>query len=268
MHDERHTFLKKVPVLLYHYVSPHGFNTVSPRLFEKHILCLKQAGYTGITFRQILNGDSLPEKSVVITFDDGYDEVFYHALPVLEKYGFRAVVFMLSGYIGKRNSWDLSLESSKIRHLNREELVELSHRGWEIAAHALSHRVLTGMKTDKARYEIEKSGRILEDLLHKPTYGFAYPFGRYNETIKTFVRESGYRYACSTLKRHQLPATDYELVRIPVYRTDGIRSIGKKLAYPEIPYGEYCKLKAISSFSRLTPLYQKMRERWGDVERE
>jgi peptidoglycan/xylan/chitin deacetylase (PgdA/CDA1 family) len=254
-------YLKRVPVLLYHHVNPHGFNTVSPRLFEKHIRFLKQTGYTGITFRQILKGELLPEKPVVITFDDGYDAVFYHALPILEKYGFRGVVFMLTGYIGKKNTWDLSLEPSDIRHLNREELVELSRREWEIAAHSMSHRVLTEIQELKARYEIEKSGRILEDLLQVPTLGFAYPFGRYNESIKAMVEESGYHYACGALKRHQLPASVYELVRIPVYRTDGTHSIGKKLAYPEIPYGEFCKLKAISSLSHLTPLYQKMRSK-------
>jgi len=261
MRDDKYIYLKRVPVLLYHHVSPHGFNTVSPGLFEKHISSLKQTGYTGITFRQILNGDALPEKPVVITFDDGYDAVFHHALPILEKYGFKAVVFMLSGYIGKKNTWDLSLEPSDIRHLSREELMELSCREWEVAAHALTHRVLTEMQMQKARYEIEKSGRILEDLLQVPTLGFAYPFGRYNESIKACVKESGYRYACGALKRHQLPASVYELVRIPVYRTDGTHSIGKKLAYPEIPYGEYFKLKAISSLSRFTPLYQKMRSK-------
>ncbi len=265
MITDRQTILKKVPVLLYHHVSPYGFNTVNPHLFEKHISYLKNTGYTGITFRQILNEESLPEKPVVITFDDGYAATFYHALPIIEKYGFGAVIFMLSGYIGKKNSWDLSLEPSRVRHLNGEELLELSGKGWEIAAHTLTHRALTHMTHEKARYEIEKSGSILEDILNVHTDGFAYPFGRFNPLVKEFVRQCGYRYACGALKRHQLPESSYELVRIPVYRTDGVHAIEKKLSYPDIPYGEYFKLKAISSLSRLTPLYQKMRGGEGET---
>ncbi|MDD5582902.1 MAG: polysaccharide deacetylase family protein [Candidatus Marinimicrobia bacterium] len=248
--------LKKVPVLLYHHVNPQGFNTVKPTLFETHIAHLKKRGYTGITFRRILTHDILPEKPVVITFDDGYDTIFCHALPILEKYAFKAVVFMLSGYIGKKNTWDLSLEPSGIRHLNQEELTELSKHGWEIAAHSLSHHPLTCMSLEQAKYEIEKSGAILEDLLNMPTDGFAYPFGRFNNSLKKIVQQSGYHYACGALKRHQLPETCYELVRIPVYRIDGIRTLEKKLSYPQIPYDEFLKLKAISSLSKLTPVYQ------------
>ncbi len=264
---DRQILLKKVPVLLYHHVSPHGFNTVPPRRFKTHLNYLWKEGYTAVTFRQILNGPPLPEKPVVITFDDGYAATYQHAFPLLEERGFKAVVFMLAGYIGKKNSWDLSLEPSKVRHLNENEIKELSRHDWEIAAHAMSHRALTHMNPLKARDEIEKSGKILEDILNIPTDGFAYPFGRFNETVKKWVRQSGYRYACGALKRHQLPASVYELVRIPVYRTDGISAIGKKLSYPEIPIEEYLKLKLISGLSALTPVYQKMKGRGDEGER-
>jgi len=255
---DRIILLKKVPVLLYHHIQPGGFNTVKPSLFEKHINFLKKEGYEGVTFRQILYNSKLPDKPVVITFDDGYEAIYRYALPILEKAGFKAVVFMLAGYVGKRNSWDLSLEPRSVRHLNSEELTDLNHKGWEIASHAMSHKPLTGMSPEKIQWEAERSGRLLEELLNVKTTGFAYPFGRYNSDVKDAVERAGYQYACGALKRHQLPESEYMLVRIPVYRFDSIRSIRKKLFYPEIPRLEYFKLKVISSLSRLTPLYQRL----------
>jgi peptidoglycan/xylan/chitin deacetylase (PgdA/CDA1 family) len=257
---DRQITLKQVPVLLYHHVSPHGFNTVTPRLFERHLDFLQNAGYTAITFRQILDETSLPDKPVVITFDDGYAAIHQYALPLLEKRVYKAVVFMLTGYIGKKNTWDLSLEPSGIRHLKKDELIDLSRYGWEIAAHTISHRILTKMPEKQVRREVEESAAILEDLLNIRTDGFAYPFGRYNERVQKAVIRAGYRYACGALKRHQLPSSVYELVRIPVYRIDGIHALEKKLSYPEIPCEEYIKLKLISGLSVLTPVYQKLKK--------
>lgn len=256
---DRNSLLKKVPVLLYHHIQPGGCNTVSPELFEKHMNYLKKEGYVGVTFRQILFDSNLPDKPVVITFDDGYEAIYRYALPILEKAGFMAVVFMLAGYIGKKNSWDLSLEPRSVRHLNWEELINLNRKGWEIASHAMSHKPLTVMTPEKIQWEIEMSGNLLEEFLNVKTTGFAYPFGRYNIAVKNAVKRAGYHYACGALKRHQLPESEFQLVRIPVYRFDSVHSIRRKLFYPEIPRLEYLKLKLISGLSRLTPLYQKLK---------
>lgn len=251
--------LKRVPVLLYHHIQPGGFNTVKPQLFERHISFLKKEGYTGVTFRQLLFDADLPDNPVVITFDDGYETIYRYALPILEKAGFNAVVFMLAGYMGKKNSWDLSLEPRSVRHLNAEELTGLNNKGWEIASHAMSHKPLTTLPIPELRWEVERSGQCLEELLNVKTTGFAYPFGRYNHAVREMVEQTGYHYACGALKRHQLPESEFQLVRIPVYRFDSIHSIRRKLFYPEIPRLEYLKLKLISGLSRLTPLYQKLK---------
>jgi len=258
---DRIDLLRKVPVLLYHHIQPGGFNTVNPILFERHISYLKEQGYTGVTFRQILFDSNLPDKPVVITFDDGYEAVYRFALPILEKAGFKAVIFMLAGYVGEKNSWDLSLEPRSIRHLNEQELTDLSLKGWEIASHTMSHRPLIALSKEELKREVEKSCERLEDILKSKPIGFAFPFGCHNAEVRKAIEQAGYLYACGALKRHQLPESEFQLVRIPVYRFDSVFAIRRKLLYPEIPRLEYYKLKMVSYLSRLTPVYQTLFKR-------
>src|SRR5690606_7189850 len=92
-----------VPVLMYHHVSPgDGMITVSPVNFEQHLLWLKRRGYSSLTSSQFadhLSGQPVPRKSVLITFDDGYLDNWVYAYPLLKKYGFTAMVFLVTSWI-------------------------------------------------------------------------------------------------------------------------------------------------------------------------
>lgn len=97
---------KSVPVLMYHHVSPNpGLVTVSPQTFEHQMAQLAGAGYTALTadrFLSFLKGESrVPEKSVLITFDDGYLDNYIHAFPILQRHGLHAVIFAVTGWIGE-----------------------------------------------------------------------------------------------------------------------------------------------------------------------
>lgn len=95
---------RSVPVLMYHHVSPSAdMITITPERFEEHVAWLARAGFTTLDaegLARFLAGEPVPERSVVLTFDDGYLDNWVHGHPVLSRYGMRAVLFIITGHIG------------------------------------------------------------------------------------------------------------------------------------------------------------------------
>jgi len=139
-------------------------------------------------FLQYRNG--LPERSMVITFDDGYRAVYDIAFPILKKYGFKGTLFIYTDIIGKSKNaitWD------ELRHLKAE--------GFEIGSHSVSHSDLTKMKKGETREgylkrikkELRLSKQILDKELKQDTIYMAYPFGNYNQGILYLSEQAGYK---------------------------------------------------------------------------
>ncbi|MEJ2538336.1 MAG: polysaccharide deacetylase family protein, partial [Calditrichia bacterium] len=150
---------QQIPILTYHKISKNrewGINTVSPKKFTEHLHFLKTENYTPINFRD-LSKNELPSNPVIITFDDGYESVFEHAYPALSEFGFTAVVFVITGYIGKWNKWDANLGGIRFRHLNRQQIQELATNNMEIGSHGISHRAFTRLSSDEAGRELLES---------------------------------------------------------------------------------------------------------------
>lgn len=189
----------RVPILMYHYIEhvedPNDhfrelMNT-HPELFEEQVKALKDNGYTFMTMKEvgdILDGvGTLPAKPVVLTFDDGYKDFLFDALPIMKKYQAKGTMYMISGFTDNPN------------HMTKAELEEIMSSGLvEVGAHTIHHQYLAGISEELATTEIAGSKMMLEFMLGVPIVSFAYPFGANDEQAARIVAEAGYTTAVTT----------------------------------------------------------------------
>ncbi len=239
-------------VLAYHDVSPYprlSGNWVPPCSFRNHVRFL-----TG-KFNRIdpLNLPfPLPEDGFLITFDDALEGVHRYAYPVMEDAGVKGIVFVVTGFIGRKNLWDAHFGIT-VRHMSRSAISELSKAGWLIGSHTVSHTALPRLSEDQLRYELEYSKKYLEDLTGKEVSAIAYPFNMYDLRTLNMAREVGYKwgFAGPSLKGG---FTSLNVPRIPVFLPD-ITLRHKVLNF-------WTAVDILTTLpARLTPLYMGLRER-------
>jgi peptidoglycan/xylan/chitin deacetylase (PgdA/CDA1 family) len=201
----------KVPILMYHHVADTDETarySVSLQEFEKQISSLRSWGYTAIPIsllaQAIEQGADLPLRPVVITFDDGYRDVYQNALPVMERYGYTATVYVIVKQIGVGG------------YMNTKHLKELVARGWEVGSHSETHSNLRKTKT-KLDDEIFNSRLALEELLSTPVLSFSYPYGSATPALLKLVQQAGYRsgVGVGSTSRHT-PKSKFYLSRLEV----------------------------------------------------
>lgn len=171
--------IKGLPVLLYHKVSPTHEDslTIKPAALEKQLQYLRARGYQTVSLREVIafqeNRGRLPEKPVMISFDDGFVNTLELACPLLKKYEYKAVFFIPSSGIGKTNFWDKTGEPL----MSAEQLKSLDPGLIEIALHSLDHGNYKHMALEQIKADISKSIEVLDQsgIVHSP--GFAYPYG-------------------------------------------------------------------------------------------
>jgi peptidoglycan/xylan/chitin deacetylase (PgdA/CDA1 family) len=187
-------------ILMYHMVrdqiSRNKYNSlrVSPAVFEKQIKFLHDNGWKSYTMSEAIeNRENLPNKSVIVTFDDGYSDNFINAFPILKKYNFKATIYL----INNRRDCGLKYEPK----LSDNDVIELVESGLiEIGAHTLTHINLSRTSDDESKKEICLSRKLIEKEFNIACKSFAYPFGRYKTNDKKFVFECGYTNAVTTQK--------------------------------------------------------------------
>jgi len=198
-----------VPILLYHQIGYSAIKDnpyyVSPEQFEQQMFLLYVWGYRTITVQQlaiaILNGAELPVKPIVLTFDDGNDNAYTRALPVMQKYNFIGTAYIVYNYVGATN------------YMNKAQIRELYEADWEIGSHSISHIDLT-KRLDRQEDEIIESKRKLQLLLDVPINTFAYPFGTYDNLSLYYMDFSGYLAAVGLgPDMHQGPGNIFYLYR-------------------------------------------------------
>lgn len=192
-------YAKVLPILMYHVVGParpgtYPELTVSPGKFKKQVRWLKLHGYETISTSDwqawCLEGKPLPEKPVLLTFDDAYADLVEHAFPVLKDNGYKATVFVVTGEIGGSNTWDCKAGSTAIRCMNSDEIRQWSEQGIEFGAHTHTHRDLTTLPASGLESEIARSSGDLADILGVVPKSLAYPFGMYNEAVHRCVKKT------------------------------------------------------------------------------
>jgi peptidoglycan/xylan/chitin deacetylase (PgdA/CDA1 family) len=207
-----------VPIALYHQVvdTPVGYRIgghVTPEAFRKQMHRLAQRGYRGISIREYVEQqrDSQPslQKVVGITFDDGQEDVYTNAFPILRELGFSATIFVVTGYLSqekwfdpKTGAWSDDQPHRRAlfyRFMNLEQVREMHVAGLEFGAHTCTHPRLTDLPLREARSEVEASKATLEQALGKPVQTFCYPFGKFNREVRQIVIEAGFQAACCTI---------------------------------------------------------------------
>ena len=176
-----------LPILLYHRIDTSPDNSryyVTPERFEEEMKLLHDWGYTTITLdmlsRAIIDGADLPPRPMIITFDDGHMNNYTTAFPIMQKYGFTGVLYVVGTYIGAD------------QYLNADQIKEMAVAGWEVGSHSMRHLDLLALDRTEQKYEIFESREYLEEKLGIPIQSFAYPFGNSNVDIVDLVRAAGY----------------------------------------------------------------------------
>lgn len=167
-----------------------------------HVLTLDEAAAR-------LRGErALPRRAVVLTFDDGYENFYTHAFPVLARYRFPAVVYVLSGLVGQTARWYARDGREPPRLLARDQIRELRRAGIEIGSHGVAHVRLAEATPEEAREELTRSKAELEDLLGEEVRHFCYPYGSHNPAVVEAARAAGYATAVTNVRRAARPGDD------------------------------------------------------------
>jgi peptidoglycan/xylan/chitin deacetylase (PgdA/CDA1 family) len=197
-------------------------------------------------------------REVLLTFDDGYQELFHLVLPGLEERGVPFHVFLVTDYVGRDNSWDLSLGRRPFRHLDWFAIEEMASRGVTFGSHGASHKDLTRLSDEDVRSELERSKNEIEGRLGAVVRTVSYPFGRYDPGVIRAVRDAGYEAGFSLYPSHSNSTFDpCAIRRNGVYIIDPVRLIETKLEPGPLYWLEEMKCRAINAVAVLTPLLKR-----------
>ncbi|MBK9944162.1 MAG: polysaccharide deacetylase family protein [Kouleothrix sp.] len=186
------------PILMYHYIrwvdaaaDPMGYNlSITPAEFEQQIAWLQQQGYHSVTMataQGCVRGEgACPPRAIALTFDDGYEDAYTNALPILQRYGMVGTFYIVNSLVGQPGymTWD--------------QLAVLRDAGMELGAHSVSHLNLTTLDQATAAAEIGQSKTDLESRLGISVSSFCYPAGFYDATTEVLVQAAGYSNATTT----------------------------------------------------------------------
>ncbi|MHB8589556.1 MAG: polysaccharide deacetylase family protein [Candidatus Dormibacteraceae bacterium] len=188
----------RVPILMYHYIrvnpDPHdrlGFAlSVTPSDFAAQMDWLARNGYHPISTEDLylyLSGaHALPSRPIVLSFDDGYADFFTTTLPILRSHDFKAVSYIVSGFVGQP------------RYMSAAQVVEADRSGVEIGSHTVDHVNLATQSPGALHYQLTASKQALEQLLGHPVLSFCYPSGRFDSSVVSAVAAAGYHDATTT----------------------------------------------------------------------
>ncbi len=204
-----------VPILMYHSVSDtpapsiHALS-VRPRAFAAQLDYLRQHGFTGLTFGELCTHrraeKPLPERPIVLTFDDGYADFIEEALPMLTEHGFPATVFVTTGWSDDAGVYAAGTPPDRM--LSWAQLAELSAAGVEIGAHSHSHAQLDQISERRLRAELADPKHLLEDRLGHAISSLAYPYGYSSKRVREASREVGYLQAAAVANVTAAPTCD------------------------------------------------------------
>jgi peptidoglycan/xylan/chitin deacetylase (PgdA/CDA1 family) len=199
-----------VPILAYHQVGDiDDLYSIPASQFEEQMTYLASNGYHTISLEDLFNfydgQGKLPDKPVIITFDDGYEDNYLTALPILEKYNMSATVFIVPNLIATPD------------YLSWQQVTQMQRRHIEIGSHTMSHIAMDEISEEQQWREASESKRILEQHVGKPIRFFAYPFGQFTTTTEQILQAAGYQGACAGMPGLNDKTTDaYAMKRINV----------------------------------------------------
>jgi peptidoglycan/xylan/chitin deacetylase (PgdA/CDA1 family) len=219
-------------ILMYHRVTdahPESRLCVRTAAFEAQMRQLHAQGWRTVSFADAVacaqGAAPLPERAVVLTFDDGYADNFEHARPILARCGFHGIFFIPTGSV------EGPAAEAADRRMSWEQVRTLRAEGHEIGAHSVTHRKLTLLPPAERAREIQECKRVLEARLTDRVEFFCYPAGHSDDAVKAAVRAAGYRGACTVEPGATRPGADpLALPRTEISGFDTLEDFDKKLA--------------------------------------
>lgn len=207
----------KIPILMYHYIEPQPLVatqvrrglTITPKEFLAQMNWLKDNGYETMTlselYKSFFEDLTLPKNPIILTFDDGYDDIFTYAAPIMQSLGQAADMFIITGSVGHYGYMDWA------------EIKKLSDLGFEIESHTVTHPSLKNLSGIKLDSELINSKKSLEDAIDKPVNFLCYPSGAYNQNVINKAEAAGYLAGITTLEGANISSTLlYEIPRIRI----------------------------------------------------
>jgi peptidoglycan/xylan/chitin deacetylase (PgdA/CDA1 family) len=194
------------PVLTYHHIGdgPEWYN-VSAADFEHQLVYLRESGYVAVSVVQLADGlegrTQLPPRPIVITFDDGYEDNFLAAFPILERQGMRGTFFVVTGKMGNAD------------YMSWNQAREMNARGMELGSHTVNHYTLNEINLRELERELLTSRVMLENNLPASAPIFANPFGETAPAVVELLERTGYRAACSSVVGVNRPGENPYMIR-------------------------------------------------------
>ena len=196
--------MRALPVLLYHSISEAASSEVArfaitPKVFDGHMRHLVEEGYSSMTVTQLLpvlqGSDVLPERPVLVTFDDGFRDFLTNALAVMQRHGIVSTLYATTGFMGDGQAPGTNRSGDEM--LSWSELAEVARQGVEVGGHTHSHPMLDTLPHAAARDEIVRCKELIEQHTEKTVASFAYPHGYSSTWVRRAVAEAGYTSACA-----------------------------------------------------------------------
>jgi peptidoglycan/xylan/chitin deacetylase (PgdA/CDA1 family) len=218
--------MEKSIILMYHNIGlpPEGVAKrglyVTPRMFKFQMWYLKAAGFNVVSLKEILHfaeGNERRGKLVAMTFDDGFQDFYDYAYPVLKKYNYPSTVFLVSDLVGWENTWDYKHLKVRKKLLDWERILALKDTNVVFGSHTKTHPSLTNLSREELVDEIRGSKEAIEQRLGGPVEIFCYPYGDYDAKVLDAVREAGYLCAVTTKRGYvQRGDNKFEMKRISI----------------------------------------------------
>lgn len=190
------------PVFMYHSINPlTGPDPyrlrVAPSRLDRHLRLLSRLGLRGVSLGELLRAreQGRARGLVGLTFDDGYTDFLDHAVPLLERHGMTATLYVVAGRLGGVNEWD---DGPRLPIVDADQVRAVAAAGHEVGSHTMTHPRLAGAEPTALAAEVGESRRVLEDVLQAEVPGFCYPYGSFDAVAAEAVRAAGYDHACVT----------------------------------------------------------------------
>jgi peptidoglycan/xylan/chitin deacetylase (PgdA/CDA1 family) len=211
-----------LPILAYHGVRVDKTDryAVAPALLREHLTVLVESGYTSVSLLEgmhALRAGTLPERSVVVTVDDGYADFASAALDVFNDFDIKGSVFVPTAHIGAEDAWMARWNAIRFPLMSHAQIADVAAAGWDVGVHSASHIELDRANNAALQTEIGDAKHALEDALRRDVSTFAYPFGYANAKVRRAVKAAGYELGCSVSNRSASPRDEmFEVPRFEI----------------------------------------------------
>ncbi len=228
-------------ILMYHMISePQTKKEVKyacpPKQFEQHLQMLLSSGFKPISIKAVeeyyIHHTPLPDKAFLVTLDDGFEDNYSNAFPILKRYQIPAVIYLATGLIGKTNQWMTMPTFSERKMLSWMQIKKMASQGIDFGSHTVTHPKLNELDDDNVGKELVQSKKVIEEHLGVECQHFAYPYGLLTEKTRELVQQAGFKTACTTRSGfNNVERNPLTLHRIEVYGDDSASKLKQKIKF-------------------------------------